>query len=163
MSQSKSLLLSLSFFLLMKMPLLGMTIGIGSAVISNGVITDIVVNSGGSGFTQLPIVSITDAGGGTGATATPVVSSGSVVNVVVTNGGSGYSTDTTKVYFLPSFLPPSPTDPDEDVPDEDPGDDMPDTIPDISSTPFANWVSEIPPLLYSPLMLTLIEMASPIS
>ena len=112
------------------------SIGIGSPVISNGVITGITVVSGGSGFTAAPTVSITDDGGGSGATATASISGGSVTSVSVTSGGSGY-TASTKVFFLPdpTDLGETPDNPDDPTPTEDPdGNDAPTETPDNPST-----------------------------
>lgn len=55
----------------------------------NGEIDDIVVQSGGTGYTSSPIVTI--QGDGTGAVATATVANGSVTSITVTNGGYGYS------------------------------------------------------------------------
>ncbi|MEW5828724.1 MAG: multicopper oxidase domain-containing protein [Chloroflexota bacterium] len=68
-----------------------------SAVVdpATGAVTDILLESGGSGFTTAPTVSISSAVmGGTGATATATIS-GSVATVQVTNGGSGYTAPVT--------------------------------------------------------------------
>jgi hypothetical protein len=62
-----------------------------------GVVWQLNVASGGSGYTSAP--SVTISGTGTGATATAQISSsGEVTNLVVTAGGSGY-TDGTTVTF----------------------------------------------------------------
>lgn len=106
------------------------TSGTGTPVISNGVITSITVQNGGSGMTLTPTVSIIDTGGGTGATATATLSNGSVSAVTVTNGGTGYSSST-QVLFLPNVgdLGSTPSDPTDPVPGETPTDDHPGEVP----------------------------------
>jgi hypothetical protein len=64
------------------------------AIVSDGVVNTIAVNSTGSGYTSPPTVTIT-GGGGSGATATAVVISNQVSAINVTNGGSGYTSDPT--------------------------------------------------------------------
>lgn len=54
----------------------------------NGVVTDIQLLSGGSGYLAPPLITI--LGSGAGATATAQVSNGMVTGITVTNGGSGY-------------------------------------------------------------------------
>jgi hypothetical protein len=124
------------------------SIGIGTPVISNGVITGITVFRGGSGFTSAPTVSITDDGGGSGATgsgatATASISGGIVTSVSVTSGGSGY-TASTKVFFLPdpTDLGETPDNPDDPTPTEDPdGNDAPTETPDNPSTGTAKFIN----------------------
>ncbi len=53
-------------------------------------VKSIAVNSGGSGYTTAPIVTIT-GGGGSGATATAVVSGGRVTAINITRIGTGYT------------------------------------------------------------------------
>jgi hypothetical protein len=62
-------------------------------VIASGHVVGAVVTSGGSGYTEPPTVSISDATGH-GAGAYARVSAGSVVSIVLTNAGSGYSANT---------------------------------------------------------------------
>lgn len=54
-------------------------------------ITDISVAAGGTGYTLIPMITLT-GGGGTGAKATAIVSNGSITSVTVTSTGSGYLT-----------------------------------------------------------------------
>ena len=61
-----------------------------SAVVSNGVVVNIIVTDSGSGYTNPPTVLI-QGGGGTGATATAVISNGVVVSITVTDAGTGYT------------------------------------------------------------------------
>ncbi len=62
---------------------------------ATGAVTDIILDSGGSGFTFAPDVSISSAVvAGSGASATAAIS-GSVASVEVTNGGSGYTNPVT--------------------------------------------------------------------
>ena len=60
-----------------------------TATISGGVITEIRVISGGSGYLVAPNVTIT---GGAGATATATISGGRVTGISIVNGGSGFTT-----------------------------------------------------------------------
>jgi uncharacterized repeat protein (TIGR01451 family) len=60
-----------------------------TATPTNG-IASVTVNSGGSGYTTPPTVTLS-GGGGTGATANAVISGGAVTAVVITNPGSGYT------------------------------------------------------------------------
>jgi len=55
----------------------------------NGTITELILDSRGSGFTSAPTVLI--LGDGTGATATATVTNGYISSLDLTNGGSGYS------------------------------------------------------------------------
>ena len=55
----------------------------------NGVIDDIIVTSGGTGYTTPPSVVI--LGDGTGAEATASLSGSAVSSITITNAGSGYS------------------------------------------------------------------------
>ncbi|NTV03049.1 MAG: filamentous hemagglutinin N-terminal domain-containing protein, partial [Chlorobiaceae bacterium] len=59
-----------------------------TAMVSGGLVTDIVVTSAGSGYTSAPTISIS-GGSGTGATAT--ASALSLGSIAVGTGGSGYS------------------------------------------------------------------------
>ena len=65
---------------------------------ATGRVTAIVVTAGGSGYTSVPAVTITDSAAtpGTGATATAVLG---VESVTIGAGGSGYTQDTTTVAF----------------------------------------------------------------
>ena len=58
-------------------------------IISNGFVIGAIVTAGGSGYTEVPSVSLSDVKG-SGAAAYAQISNGSVVNIVVTNAGSGY-------------------------------------------------------------------------
>lgn len=70
----------------------------GTAVLTAGAVTSIVLNNGGTGFSSAPTVVIS-GGGGSGATATASTSGGAVTGFTVTNGGSGY-TSPPKVQIL---------------------------------------------------------------
>lgn len=59
-------------------------------VVSGGVISKIVVTSGGRDYTSAPTVTITTTSGGSSGAATASISSGRVSSVSVTNGGTGY-------------------------------------------------------------------------
>ena len=57
-------------------------------------VSSITVTSGGSGYNNIPTISIT-GGGGSGATATAAVSSGAITTITVTNIGTGFTADPT--------------------------------------------------------------------
>lgn len=59
-----------------------------------GSVRDINVVNGGSGYTNVPIVTVT-GGGGTGATAVAKLYNGSVLYISVTNQGKNYTSDPT--------------------------------------------------------------------
>jgi hypothetical protein len=59
------------------------------AIISNGFVTSVTLNDGGTGYTTPPLVRLND-GGGSGATATAAIVDGKISNIVITNPGSGY-------------------------------------------------------------------------
>ena len=59
------------------------------ATVINGAITEIRVIAGGSGYLDVPNVTIT---GGSGATATATVTGGRVTGISIGNGGSGFTT-----------------------------------------------------------------------
>lgn len=61
---------------------------IAYATTENGVVTEITVTNGGSGYLAPPKINI--IGDGSGATAEATVSGGIVTGITVTNGGSGY-------------------------------------------------------------------------
>lgn len=61
-----------------------------TATVSSGVVTQITITNGGSGYESAPLITIT-GGGGTGATAQAIVVDGVVTNIGITNGGSGYT------------------------------------------------------------------------
>ncbi|MHB0976304.1 MAG: hypothetical protein ACYC1U_03815 [Candidatus Aquicultorales bacterium] len=57
-----------------------------------GAVADITVDAGGSGYTSVPTVTITDLyNTGSGATATAVIGGGAVTDINITNGGNNYS------------------------------------------------------------------------
>jgi|SaaInlV_120m_DNA_3_1039746.scaffolds.fasta_scaffold00199_3 hypothetical protein len=64
--------------------------GAAASVVVNGSITEISVDTGGSGFTSSPLISIV-GGGGSGASATAIVTKGIVSSILVNNGGTGYT------------------------------------------------------------------------
>ena len=53
-------------------------------------VEEILIKDGGSGYTEVPLVTIS-GGGGTGATARAFIGSGAVKSIVVDNGGNGYT------------------------------------------------------------------------
>ena len=61
-----------------------------SATSSVNGVASVTLTGGGSGYTSVPLVTIS-GGGGSGATATAVVSGGAVTAIVVTNPGSGFT------------------------------------------------------------------------
>ena len=68
--------------------------GASASVVVNGSVTSIEVESGGSGFTSSPLVSIV-GGGGSGASATAIITKGVVSNILITDGGTGYTSQPT--------------------------------------------------------------------
>ena len=62
--------------------------------VSGGIITSVIITSGGSGYTSPPTVSFT-GGGGSGGAGTAVVSGGAITSVSITSGGSGYTSPPT--------------------------------------------------------------------
>src|SRR5262249_28061495 len=64
-------------------------------------VTAIPINSGGSGYTSAPTVTIT-GGGGSGAMATATVTNGVVTAITVTNPGTGYTSAPTVTIDSPS-------------------------------------------------------------
>lgn len=74
----------------------------GTTTITGGVVTSVVIASGGFGYKSAPTVTIT--GDGTGATAVAVIDTnpvsatfGQVTSVTITAGGSGYTTATVAI------------------------------------------------------------------
>jgi hypothetical protein len=74
------------------------TIPSGEAVVTDGVITSIqfyamlrfiTMNNGGSGYTNVPVVTIT--GDGTGAQGIAVLQNGAVIRIIVTDPGTGFT------------------------------------------------------------------------
>jgi hypothetical protein len=81
---------------------IGATTGTGSIIIntpvasatttiSGGVVTGIILNGGGSGYTVAPALTFSTAGSTTSATATAIISGGQVTGFTLTSGGSGYT------------------------------------------------------------------------
>ncbi len=62
------------------------------AVVSEGKISEIIIENGGSGYDSTPDIEI--IGSGKGASLTPIISNGSIVDILVINGGSGYEKET---------------------------------------------------------------------
>lgn len=62
----------------------------GHAVLTNGVVTSVVVDSPGSGYTSVPFMTLV-GGVGTGAQVRPVLVGGAITSVVVLQGGGGYT------------------------------------------------------------------------
>ncbi len=64
----------------------------GTAVLSGGAVSGVVVAAGGTGYTAATVTfSAPQVAGGTTATGTVTVSGGSVTGIVISNGGSGYT------------------------------------------------------------------------
>ena len=61
-----------------------------TATVANGVVTNIFITNGGTGYSSAPAVNIT-GGGGEGATATADAVNGFVTAVFISNGGTGYT------------------------------------------------------------------------
>ncbi len=64
--------------------------GATASVVVDGSISEITVESGGSGYTTSPLVSIV-GGGGSGASATAIITKGVVSRILINNGGTGYT------------------------------------------------------------------------
>ncbi|MBS4210962.1 multicopper oxidase domain-containing protein [Neobacillus rhizophilus] len=60
-----------------------------TATVANGVISEITIVDGGSGYSIPPTIEIS-GGNGTGAAAEAIVENGVVKSITITNGGSGY-------------------------------------------------------------------------
>ena len=65
-------------------------------------VSSITITAGGTGYNNVPTVTIS-GGGGTGATATATVFSGAITTITITNIGSGY-TSTPTVTITPNAL-----------------------------------------------------------
>ena len=63
-------------------------------------LTNVTVNSGGTGYTTPHILLV--GGGGSGATAVARVSQGVIIGIILTNPGSGYTSAPTVVIRDPS-------------------------------------------------------------
>jgi len=59
---------------------------------SSGILNDVIILDGGSGYSAPPTITITGHGAGVQATAIATVEGGSVVSVTITNPGSGFVT-----------------------------------------------------------------------
>lgn len=76
-----------------------------SPPLSLGTVLSITLDSGGSGYTQVPQITISPPGsGGVTATATATMSNGSVTGIVITNPGSKYSSPPTITIAPPAQL-----------------------------------------------------------
>ena len=60
------------------------------SIVSYGFVVAYMVTAGGSGYTELPVVTVL-GGGGTGATAMALVTNGVVTQIKVVDTGSGYT------------------------------------------------------------------------
>jgi hypothetical protein len=80
-----------------------------TATVTNGSITAVTITNGGSGYTSLPVLTLT-GGGGNGAALLPVIAGGQVVGVTVLDGGRQYtSAPTIGISSAPSYnAPPMP-------------------------------------------------------
>ena len=74
--------------------------GVEAAVDLGKTVASIATDSGGTGYSSPPEVTIT-GGGGSGATATAVIDSGAVQSINVTNPGIGYITTPTVTIATP--------------------------------------------------------------
>lgn len=74
---------------------IGLRSAYGHAVLANGVITNVIIDDGGTGYTSIPTVTITDGGGGPGIAADIVAdgfSNGQLTSLKINNGGHDYGT-----------------------------------------------------------------------
>lgn len=90
----------LSILLLSLLPISAASPATGTAIITGGRVSEIVVTSGGSGYATRPLVRIT-GGDGSGAEAEAVLEEDQVLQVRVTQGGSGYSIAPTVTFTWP--------------------------------------------------------------
>ena len=65
--------------------------------ISSGIVNNITVTAGGSGYTSNPTVAFS-GGGGSGAAASVTLTGNVVTGITVTNGGSGYTSNPTVTF-----------------------------------------------------------------
>ena len=70
-------------------------------------VSSITLTNGGTGYNNVPTISI-EGGGGTGATAVATVYSGQVKTITITNPGSGF-TSTPTITITPNALDTSAT------------------------------------------------------
>lgn len=68
-----------------------------TAVTLYGMVRDVILTTGGSGYTAPPAVTFS-GGSGTGATAVAVLQNGSVTKVIVTNGGDDFTAAPTVIF-----------------------------------------------------------------
>jgi len=68
-----------------------------TAVSIKGMVREVNLTSGGSGYTAVPTVNFS-GGGGTGATGVAVLSNGSVIRVIITNGGNNFTSAPTVTF-----------------------------------------------------------------
>lgn len=71
--------------------------GAVSSITLYGMVREISLTTGGSGYTSAPSVNFT-GGSGTGATAVAVLQNGSVNKVIITNGGDNYTSNPTVTF-----------------------------------------------------------------
>lgn len=90
---------------IVQVPGIGQGAAAGVPVVASGAVTGIAVSAGGTGYTAVPTIVITDSigGTGTGATATATVAAGVVTGITVTNGGSDYTSPTARI--VPQVAP----------------------------------------------------------
>jgi hypothetical protein len=74
------------------------------AQLVNGFVVGATITSGGNGYTNNPVITIT-GGGGTGAKATATQINGVVTSITINNSGSGY-TSTPTISIAPPPFPP---------------------------------------------------------
>jgi hypothetical protein len=80
------------------------SIATATAQVVNGFVVGATITSGGSGYTNNPVIAIT-GGGGTGAKATANQFNGVVTSITITNPGSGYTSTPTITIAPPPFPP----------------------------------------------------------
>ncbi len=84
------------------------SIATATAQVVNGFVIGAILTSGGGGYTNNPIVTIT-GGGGTGAKATATQFNGVVTSITIANPGSGYTSEPTITIAPPPFPPKKAT------------------------------------------------------
>lgn len=69
-------------------------------IISNGSITDVLINNPGSNYHSIPDLTVN--GNGSGAILYPIVNDGKIIDVVIFSGGANYTQNETKINVISS-------------------------------------------------------------
>ena len=71
-------------------------------IVSNGSISKVIVNNGGSDYISPPELVVDGDGLGSGASLTPIIENGRIISVYVVSGGSGYEQTSTTIDVIQS-------------------------------------------------------------